>query len=359
VRLPPSNTPVTNVASTDIRCNVGGTKGVSAKCPVKAGDTVTVEMHQQPGDRSCKNEAIGGDHYGPVSVYLAKVSDAASSDGSGSYFKIYQDVWAPKAGASSGDNDYWGTEDMNSCCGHVDVKIPADIAPGDYILRAEVLALHVAMSSGNAQFYMSCYQITVTGNGTATPAGVSFPGVYKASDPGILVNIHQPITTYAMPGPTVYAGGSTKSAGSPCDSGCEKTCTPGSGGAGTAVAAPAPANTGSSSSGNSGGGGSSSCTVQKYQQCGGIGYTGCTSCAVSSTRSGIATMPYANASLYSLDRLATPNRHTIASAIKENLVNSRSVDILQPILSKAHHGPFVSFITPLAYSSTSIPSTLS
>jgi hypothetical protein len=25
-------------------------------------------MHQQPGDRSCANEAIGGAHYGPVQV---------------------------------------------------------------------------------------------------------------------------------------------------------------------------------------------------------------------------------------------------------------------------------------------------
>lgn len=33
-----------------------------------AGDTVTVEMHQQPNDRSCANEAIGGNHYGPVIV---------------------------------------------------------------------------------------------------------------------------------------------------------------------------------------------------------------------------------------------------------------------------------------------------
>lgn len=33
-----------------------------------AGDAVTVEMHQQPGDRSCANEAIGGDHYGPINV---------------------------------------------------------------------------------------------------------------------------------------------------------------------------------------------------------------------------------------------------------------------------------------------------
>lgn len=33
-----------------------------------AGDQVTVEMHQQPADRSCATQAIGGDHYGPINV---------------------------------------------------------------------------------------------------------------------------------------------------------------------------------------------------------------------------------------------------------------------------------------------------
>lgn len=33
-----------------------------------AGDSITVEMHQQPNDRSCSDEAIGGDHYGPMQV---------------------------------------------------------------------------------------------------------------------------------------------------------------------------------------------------------------------------------------------------------------------------------------------------
>lgn len=46
VRPPNSNSPITNVASTDIRCNVGGTVGVSGKCAVAPGSTVTVEMHQ-------------------------------------------------------------------------------------------------------------------------------------------------------------------------------------------------------------------------------------------------------------------------------------------------------------------------
>lgn len=95
----------------------------------------------------------------------------------------------------------------------VDVKIPTDIAPGDYLLRAEVIALHVAGGLNGAQFYPSCYQITVAGSGSASPAGVSFPGAYKNTDPGILVDIHAKLSTYIDPGPTVYAGGVSKTPG--------------------------------------------------------------------------------------------------------------------------------------------------
>lgn len=51
-------------------------------------------MHQQPGDRSCANEAIGGAHYGPVIVYLSKVADAATADGSAGWFKVFEDTWS-------------------------------------------------------------------------------------------------------------------------------------------------------------------------------------------------------------------------------------------------------------------------
>jgi cellulase len=46
VRMPRGNSPVSSVSSNDMRCNAGGTAGVSGKCAVNAGDTVTVEMHQ-------------------------------------------------------------------------------------------------------------------------------------------------------------------------------------------------------------------------------------------------------------------------------------------------------------------------
>ncbi|TGJ78202.1 hypothetical protein E0Z10_g10559 [Xylaria hypoxylon] len=278
-RLPLSNSPVQAVTSKDIACNAG-TSPVAGKCSVAAGTTVTVEMHQQPGDRSCASEAIGGDHHGPVQFYMASVSNAASADGSAaSWFKIFADTWAKNASGSDGDRDFWGTKDLNACCGRMNVKIPSDIAPGDYLLRGEAIALHTAASAGQAQFYMTCYQLTVTGSGTAKPAGVALPGAYAASDPGILVNIHLPMSSYIAPGPTVYSSGSTRSAGGACQA-CESTCavgsspttSAGSGGGGASTTLSTATTTGSGSS-------PTGCTVALYGQCGGSGYSGCTVCA--------------------------------------------------------------------------------
>jgi hypothetical protein len=67
-----------------------------------AGSNVTVEMHQQPGDRSCANEAIGGNHYGPVIIYMSKVSNAATDAGAGPWFKVSQEGYNVA-------NKWWGT----------------------------------------------------------------------------------------------------------------------------------------------------------------------------------------------------------------------------------------------------------
>lgn len=87
-----------------------------------------IPFSQQNGDRACNNEAIGGAHYGPVNVYLSKVPDASKADGSTPWYKIFADSWASKG--SVGDADNWGTNDLNSCCGKMDVPIPADTPSG-------------------------------------------------------------------------------------------------------------------------------------------------------------------------------------------------------------------------------------
>ncbi len=107
-------------------------------------------MHAQPNDPDCSKEAIGGNHFGPVMVYMSKVDDATTADGSGSWFKI------DEFGYDSSSKT-WGTDLLNKNCGKREFKIPSKIPAGDYLVRAEAIALHTAGQTGGAQFYMSCY----------------------------------------------------------------------------------------------------------------------------------------------------------------------------------------------------------
>ncbi|KAH6897958.1 endoglucanase II [Coprinopsis sp. MPI-PUGE-AT-0042] len=196
LRKAASNSPVTSVSSNDMACNVHS--NAQYLCHVKPGDKVTVEMHAQHGDRSCSNEALGGNHHGPVTIYMAAVSDAkTAAASSASWFKIHE------TGLIGNNPQWWSDDLLNANCGHYTFTIP-DVAPGNYLLRAEEIALHAAGSAGGAQFYPGCFQLNVGGSGSARPATVKFPGAYSASDPGIQINIYQTLNNYQIPGPRPY-----------------------------------------------------------------------------------------------------------------------------------------------------------
>ncbi|KAJ4350979.1 hypothetical protein N0V95_004263 [Ascochyta clinopodiicola] len=195
VRTVKDNSPIESLTSPDMFCGRGPatTAGV---CEVAAGSPLTVELHAQPGDRSCANPAIGGAHYGPVLVYMAKVADAKTAT-TGSFFKVAEDGY-------KGTTPTWGTEILNANCGKRAFTVPKNIAAGDYLVRAEILALHAG--AGNPQPYVSCFQVKVTGGGSANPAGVSFPGAYKITDPIFSKAIYDSSFKYVSPGPAVYSG---------------------------------------------------------------------------------------------------------------------------------------------------------
>ena len=67
-------------------------------------------------------------------------------------------------------------------------NLPENLAPGQYLVRHEIIALHLATQKGRAEFYPSCQQINVGGSGTGVPTQdelLSFPGAYSDDDPGI------------------------------------------------------------------------------------------------------------------------------------------------------------------------------
>ncbi|KAK3366219.1 glycoside hydrolase family 61 protein [Lasiosphaeria ovina] len=203
VRVPSYNGPIEDVTSNSLACNgaPNPTSPTSKVITVQAGSNVTAIWRYMIGTTgSAPNDVMDITHKGPTLAYLKKVSDATADAGpGGGWFKIQQDGLA--------SNGVWGTERVVTGQGRHDIRIPACIAPGQYLLRAEMIALHGAGNYPGAQFYMECAQINVVGGtGTKTPATVSFPGAYSGTDPGVKISIYwPPLTSYTIPGPSVFA----------------------------------------------------------------------------------------------------------------------------------------------------------
>ncbi|KAF5361301.1 hypothetical protein D9758_010262 [Tetrapyrgos nigripes] len=163
IRQPVNNSPVTDVTSKDITCNINNGPG-SETVEVAAGSEITFLL-----DNTLY-------HQGPAAIYLGQVpagSTAATWDGSGAnWFKIAE--W-------SATFNPFGFTDFN--LSQLGAKIPASVPSGEwhsypsspfqYLARIEQIGLHVP---GAPQWYISCAQIKVTGGGSANPSKVSIPG---------------------------------------------------------------------------------------------------------------------------------------------------------------------------------------
>lgn len=92
------------------------------------------------------------------------------------------------------------------------VKVPENLAEGAYVLRHEIIALHVANETDGAQAYPQCVNIRVekasaVGEDTKKiEGGILGNKLYKAMDKGILVDIHGKIAGYEIPGPKLWIG---------------------------------------------------------------------------------------------------------------------------------------------------------
>ncbi|KAF9000240.1 glycoside hydrolase [Cyathus striatus] len=199
IRVPPSNNPVTDVTSTDLTCNVNGLSGSSVSTvTIPAGTNITFEWHQHA--QRTGEDAISSGHKGPVQVYIAKApSTAAAFDGQGSVWtKIYS------SGLVDPSTQEWAptllTPIMHS------VVIPSSLSAGEYLLRAEIIALHVASTYPGAQFYIGCAQVKISSGGSASPPTIALPGDYKSTDPGITINIYNNLQSYTAPGGAVWSG---------------------------------------------------------------------------------------------------------------------------------------------------------
>lgn len=169
---------------------------------------------------------------GPLMHYMAKCDGSCSTYDStnAEWFKISE------LGLEA-DGNTWYQAGLTSRA-PVNVTIPNTLAAGNYLLRAEIISLQLAMSQGGAEFYPACIQLQIGGSQTQGPTSseeCKFPGCYSDTDPGILTpNIYNPPIQYTFPGPPVASFVSTGSS------------------SGTGSAAPSPTSTGSASGSSAG-----------------------------------------------------------------------------------------------------------
>ncbi|RAR10357.1 glycoside hydrolase family 61 protein [Stemphylium lycopersici] len=201
-----ASSPIGSLGSTDMACNVGGTKGVSRVQPVKDGALLTFEIRSWPNDPS--KERLDRGHKGPCAVYLKKVDNAATDKAAGDgWFKIFDHGY-------DDSTDRWCTDEIIDNDGLFSVNLPKGLEGGDYLARPEILALHAA-NDNDPQFYTGCAQIFLESTGNLVPEStVSIPGYVDYGQPSTDFNIYNnPGSEYVVPGPKIAAltpGGASK-----------------------------------------------------------------------------------------------------------------------------------------------------
>jgi len=152
---------------------------------------------------------------GPMLTYMASCGDNTCDQ-----FDSTQAKWFKIQEIARDSNGEWNQDNTLFAGKTADVTIPSNLAPGNYLIRHEIIALHLGESKGGAEFYPSCAQLIIGGSQTGKPSAsdlVSLPGAYSDTDPGILdKNAFNPNAQYNFPGPDIASfinGGSSDNNG--------------------------------------------------------------------------------------------------------------------------------------------------
>lgn len=198
IRTPPNNSPVKDLTSSDIVCNVNGAKAAPEFVQAAAGDTLSFEWYHNTRD----DDIIDGSHQGPIITWIAEYTEG---DGTGP-------IWS-KIAEDGFDGSKWAVDKLKANNGKNDFVLPSSLAAGKYLIRQEIIAHHESDSrfdqtpARGAQFYPSCVQFEISGSGSTVPdQGFDFNVDYTYDDPGILFNLYSGYTSYSIPGPEVFSG---------------------------------------------------------------------------------------------------------------------------------------------------------
>ena len=179
--------------NTDIICSLQATNG-KTYAKVAAGGQLTLQWNRWPSD-----------HEGPIITYLASCNgDCTTVDKT---TLLFNKIDASGLINGAVDPASFATDTLLANNISWSLKIPASIAPGRYVLRHEIIALHLADKPNMAENYPQCVNLEITGAGTNALAGGTLgTELYTTTDPGLNVDIYNGLTSYSMPGPPLMQG---------------------------------------------------------------------------------------------------------------------------------------------------------
>ncbi|KAK4446700.1 glycosyl hydrolase family 61-domain-containing protein [Podospora aff. communis PSN243] len=200
----------------DIACHRDAVPPV-AHAPVTAGQAVGVHWAGWPRI-----------HKGPVLSYIAPctgTNDGCASVDSASLKWTVVDNAAPGQFSTQPDHDNgtWASDFLIGQSAETkptaanytwQVRLPAGLKPGPYVLRNEIISLHYGNvpEEGGAQHYPFCVNIFVSAPTGATPAPFNLQNIasrdlYEVGHPGLFYDIAaRPMPEYVLPGPPQAPG---------------------------------------------------------------------------------------------------------------------------------------------------------
>jgi cellulase len=198
IYIPPSQFTTDNIA-----CHYNATPP-TLHIPTTPGAQLTLHWNEWPTS-----------HVGPVLTYLASCQGRCTNAKKEAlrWVKIDELGWLNSTGWDELDlGGTWAANVLIANSYSWVVKLPQQLAEGEYVLRHEIIALHVAEALDGAQAYPQCVNLRV-GKGRGDGEGEELGGggvlaseLYSMRDEGILVDVHQKIEGYKIPGPALWVG---------------------------------------------------------------------------------------------------------------------------------------------------------
>jgi len=161
-----------------------------AVCNISAGSTVKASWWHGAiqGEDPVVDSYIHNSHRGPFIVYMAKWDQNGGLPTGPAWFKIYE------SGVLKDHREFWNMEwtsphGLNANSGGLSFQVPSQLAPGRYLMRFEIIALHDTIK----QPYVRCADVRISGSGTVQPSSnlLSIPGSINLNDPGFTYNLYQ------------------------------------------------------------------------------------------------------------------------------------------------------------------------